>query len=209
MAEGNGQKVRYTREALAQSAREKLAKQQWPNARELQAFDELREREIMTEGLKRVPKRIFNKLTQRQSAELHRYADRLGIPVRDRFINLYDVLPWLFDFVRDNGRFIKQDGDGDEDDPALVGSASPNLERYRKAKAIKAERENLVLAGELLPRDVIRECHVMLASRLRRFGEALRKEYGPEAMESMLEVVDDCEREIDKILAENEAATDD
>lgn len=86
------------------------------------------------------------------------------------------------------------------DDALLVdGSDSPNLERYRLAKAIEVERKNDKEEGLLIPRPVIREALLPAAAAMRQAGERLAKLYGNDAHEIYAEAVNEYEAAITRL----------
>ena len=75
---------------------------------------------------------------------------------------------------------------------------SPALERYREERALLARLDRLERERSLVPRDEVREGLGRIAARLKAVGEALNRQYGPEALEILLEAMDDVERDIDR-----------
>jgi hypothetical protein len=63
--------------------------------------------------------------------------------------------------------------DGEAPDPLLVGGSSPALERYRRARAEAAERENLVAIGELVERSRVERSFEEIGRLLRVEIEAI------------------------------------
>lgn len=63
--------------------------------------------------------------------------------------------------------------DGEPPDPLLVGGSSPALERYRRARAEAAERENLVALGELVERKRVERAFDEIGRLLRVEIEAI------------------------------------
>ena len=79
-------------------------------------------------------------------------------------------------------------------DPLLSGGDSPELERYRKARADLAEMERDERNGSLIPRQQLEPAFVQYASAIRRAGEGLQRRYGNEAAAMLNEALDDAER---------------
>lgn len=86
------------------------------------------------------------------------------------------------------------------DDALLAdGSDSPNLERYRLAKAIEVERKNDKEEGLLIPRPVIREALLPAAAAMRQAAERLSKLYGDDAHAIYSEAVGEYEAAIARL----------
>lgn len=84
-----------------------------------------------------------------------------------------------------------------EDDLLLNGGGnSPNLERFRAARADEAEFRVAELRKQLSPRDVIRHGLGMCASVWRKCGERLGKRFGPEAAITVNDAIEECRRVI-------------
>lgn len=81
------------------------------------------------------------------------------------------------------------------DDPLLVGSGdSPNLERYRGAKAALAEMDLEERTKTHANLQALDTTLLRFASRLRRGGEVLQRRFGNEASDVLNEAIDDAER---------------
>jgi hypothetical protein len=79
-------------------------------------------------------------------------------------------------------------------DPLLVGVDSPELERYRAARADLAEMERDERNGSLIPRQQLEPAFVQYATAIRRAGEGLQRRFGNEAAAMLNEALDDAER---------------
>lgn len=98
-----------------------------------------------------------------------------------------------------DGRDVKAEAVAALDD-LMAGSgsgSSPALERYRLARAIAAEWDNETKKRSLVPRDKVRSGLGRFASILRQLGERLGRRYGPEAVLSVNDALDDCQRVIE------------
>lgn len=83
------------------------------------------------------------------------------------------------------------------DDLFVAGGDSPNLERYRLARAQLAELELEQKKRALFPRDAARSVLGRVASLWRRYGERIGKRHGPEEVVSFNETFDECRRVIE------------
>lgn len=84
---------------------------------------------------------------------------------------------------------------GGEADPMLAGGDSPNLERYRGAKA---DREEMARDRDRGTHANLRDLHTTLmrfGSLVRRGGEVLQRRFGVEAADVFNEAIDEAERE--------------
>lgn len=110
-----------------------------------------------------------------------------GMPKKgkDKRYNLRDIALWL----RKEGPW-KQNAKLDDDD-VFGGSDSPNLERYRAAKAQLAEFELGEKKKELFNGVQINDLLLRCASRIRKVGERLGKRYGADAQNAINDAMDD------------------
>jgi len=94
------------------------------------------------------------------------------------------------------------------EDPLLTTEAgdSPNLERYRAAKAALAEYELAQKTGSLMAVDKARKVFLRWAQLIRNAGERVGKRHGPDAAEAINEALQECETVIDDELADNSTA---
>lgn len=85
-----------------------------------------------------------------------------------------------------------------DDDPLLSGSSSPNLERYRLARAIAAERENAIASGQLVSIDEFEAWWIAeVAAPMRRAVDALHARFGPDAAAIVESVIDRAESSVE------------
>lgn len=109
---------------------------------------------------------------------------------------------------RKNGRNVELDGQAVVDaicshraetgaaDPLLNGGDSPNLERYRAARASMAEMELDRARGSHVRVEDIGTMLIAFSTSIRRGGDVLRRKFGNEAAEILAEAIDDAERAI-------------
>lgn len=85
-------------------------------------------------------------------------------------------------------------------DPMFVGggSDSPNLERYRLAKAQQVEMELAVRRGQLMPTDWVREGYGQVASLVRSLGENLQRKYGAGALRMLNNTLDKADESFER-----------
>lgn len=95
--------------------------------------------------------------------------------------------------------------DSESDDPLLSSGDSPGLERYRQAKASLAELELEERRGVLVRVDKVRDILGRWASLIRRLGEHLLKRFGADALQSLRETLEQCDRLKDEFATPDEA----
>jgi phage terminase Nu1 subunit (DNA packaging protein) len=95
------------------------------------------------------------------------------------------------------GRDVRAEAAAALDELMAGGGDSPALERYRLAKAKHAEMDLEVRKNSLVPRDKIRNGLGRFASILRQLGERLGRRHGPEAVRSLNDTLDDCQRVVE------------
>jgi len=84
-------------------------------------------------------------------------------------------------------------------DPMEGDGESPSIERWRHARADLAELELEAKKGNLVRREEIHKGLVELAARLRQFGETLQRDFGADAHRLLEELLDDYQREVDRL----------
>lgn len=179
---------------LAALAIEKVRGGQQPTSREEAA---LRRLEIARDERQRwlhyraVPKGDYVRLSGRKHSVLNNQADRHGIPLRGRTVDLQAVLHWVHDLLGRHGQKLKS---LDDADPLLQGTPSPELERYRGVKRKLAELELGRLSGDLIPRAELEPGLDLLTKIIREAGETLRRGYGEDAALIFDEAIEDWNR---------------
>ncbi len=184
------------RELAAEALRKRRAGKK-PNDRELRA---LRQVERAEEEKQRwayystIPLKHWRAMSGRATKVLNDQAARYGIPFAGPTIDLSAVVRALHGFLAANARKLVAVGD---EDPLLAGVASPALEEYRREKVKLLRLDVQEREQVLLPRDRIHEGLSRIASVLRLAGDALQRQYGPDARQIIDEALDDAQREID------------
>lgn len=109
--------------------------------------------------------------------------------------DLSEILRWL---LSDGPLRTRGDIESGPIDELVCGSGdSPNLERYRLARAQLAELELEQKRRAVFPRDMARSVLGRVASLWRRYGERLGKRHGPEEVVSFNETFTEAQRVID------------
>jgi hypothetical protein len=142
-------------------------------------------------------------MSGRQAKVINEQAERYGIPFSGATVNLPAVVRALHNFLADNALKLAKD-----DDPLMQGSGSPALEDYRKERAALARLDRLERERELIPRREIHEALGAVAAILRGAGDALQRQFGPQAAEVLHEALDDCQRTIDLPMGGADAGAD-
>lgn len=137
-------------------------------------------------------------------ASIRSLSDNMSIPRNeDKTYNAQDVLRYA---AEDRRR--RKDRPGDQDRIAAnSGDASP-LDFKRSLEAQKLQLEILKLEKQLVPVSETAEFFGEMCSRLRRFGEVLQRDYGPQALVLLNELLGGMESHIDRwteSVAETEA----
>lgn len=131
-----------------------------------------------------------------------------GMPGSPGRYDLAEVLAWWQSEGPGRHRIGHDAGNGSLDDLIVAAGDSPNLERYRLAKAQLAELELEQKRRSLIPRDAARSVLGRIASLWRRYGERLGKRHGPEAVLSFNETFEEAKRVIDDELCGDELSDD-
>jgi len=117
-----------------------------------------------------MPKRDYLEAAGRQTVQVHKHADRYGVPVRGRSVDLVALIAWLHQFLDDNGEALDAAKDGRQ--------PSPELERLRAEQRKKVEIANRKAMGELRSIDEVYATYNYVADVMRKATEDIRKTYG-------------------------------
>lgn len=120
-----------------------------------------------------------------------------GMPGSSGRYDLHDVLAWLRSDGPWRPKIIEPSQSAGLDDLIVASGDSPNLERYRLAKAQLAELELEGKRRAVVPRDMARAALGRVASLWRRYGERLGKRHGPEELASFNETLGEAQQVID------------
>jgi len=150
------------------------------------------EEEARSRNYNSIPKADWVAWSGLSPGTIHGQARELGFPwpfERTATIELPRVVAWLHGFLKANLRKLRPDGDG----------GMPAIERKRLADAKRSEFQLDQDMGLWLRRDLV---HVGLARYqmlLRTAGEALERQFGPEARKILDDALDDRQRETDRL----------
>ena len=179
---------------LARQAIEKRRRGEVPTVQEQRALKRLeteREEKLRWQYYAAIPQKHWREMSGRQAKILNEQAQLYGLPFGGAVINLPDVVRAIHDLLARKGRLLLKD-----EDEMLSGDNSPALERYREEKALLARFDRLEREGVLVRKDVVRDGTGRIAARLRNAAETLERQFGPGALEILLEALDDVERDI-------------
>lgn len=130
-------------------------------------------------------------MSGRQAKIINEQADRYGIPFAGAMVDLPAVVRALHDFLAANAKILGLH----EDVLALT-------KRKRTADAELAELNLQAQQGRLIDRSELQEGWSILAHLLRRAGEMLQRDYGPDAEAIIEEALDEADGIIDEMLKE-------
>ncbi len=116
-----------------------------------------------------------------------------GMPHGKGYYPLDKIAKWLR-----QSKWQLQAPSGEDD--LLGGDSSPNLEKYRAARARLAELDLLERERSLLRVDVMRDALSRMSSIIRDAGDILQRQFGTEASKILIEALDDAKTEIDAAL---------
>lgn len=181
---------------LAIAALDKNRRGEVPSREEREAlkrFEERRDEELRIAHFAGVRKKDWREWSGRQDKILNEQAARYGIPIGGATIDIRDVAKWLHDFLAENARRLTNP---ESDDDEYAGCSSPNLEKYRKARAL---REHLAYECDLqqwIARDQVHAGMAIIAGIMRTANEALLRQFGANAQKILNKAWDNVEREI-------------
>lgn len=141
-----------------------------------------------------IPQKHWLEMCGRQRKVLVVQAEQYRIPFAGAVVDLRDVARAFSDFLAANARKLNA---ADSDDELLGGGNSPALERYRDERAKLAKLDRLERERTLLPRDEVHQKMMRFAAIIRSCGDALQRQFGPEAHALLDESINEATREID------------
>jgi len=194
-------KSRQSDKRLAMAALEKQRRGEKPSREELAAlrrFEKQRDEEQRQEHFRSIRKKEWREWSGRQAKVINEQAGRYGLPIGGATIDLPTFVKTLHDFLAENARKL---AGADDDDPAMAGVASPALERKRQFECRKLELQIEREQGLWIERRIIHDGHSRIGGILRVAGEALLRQFGPQAQKIINDALDNCKREIDRLLA--------
>ena len=124
------------------------------------------------------PKRVYLDMAATTAKVVIEHAERHSFPLIGPTVDLAAVIHRLHEFIKENRFKLAAD-----DDPLMSGSDSPHLEKYRKYKANLAELEYYRRLGNWIPREDVHSGLGECAAILRRAGETLQRQFGPDALD--------------------------
>jgi Fe-S cluster biosynthesis and repair protein YggX len=196
-----GKATRTVDQRLAMAVLEKQRRGETPTREEASALrrcEKQLEEEQRLKHFKAVRKGEWATWSGRQVKVINEQAERYGLPLGAADIDITVLARALHDFLANNARKL---AGADDDDPSLAGVASPALERKRQFDCqlleLRLQREQ----GFSIERRLVHEGHNRLGGILRIAGEALQRQFGPAAQKILNDALDNCEREVDRLLA--------
>ena len=119
----------------------------------------------------------------------------------------YD-LPSIVFWLRTDGPWRQQQPSPADDDPMLAsGGDSPEMRRYRAAKASLAELDLDERRQTLLPRERVHQALFRWGTLVRRMGERLTRRYGPEIAGDINDTLAACARAIEGELGPDDSSS--
>jgi len=204
----SGPEKRKADQRAAMAALEKKHKGEQPTRDELAAlrrFEEEREAEKRAKNFRSIRKGEWKEWSGRQIKVINEQAERYGLPIGDATINLEQFVKAFHDFLAANARKLAGD---DNDDPSLAGKTSPAMERKRQLECERLELQLKRDQGFWIERKIVHSCHNRIGEMLRVAGEAFLKQFGPAAQKILNDALDNCEREVNRLLASDDDNAD-
>lgn len=187
------------------------ASNETPAAPATRAYETARVKEQRWQVYAAIPKRDWCAMSGRQVRTINEQAERYGLPLSGRTIDLRAFARAFHDFLADNKYKLARGGDpaANGDEMLYADATSPALERYRDERAKLAKLERLQREGSLMDREQVHEALGRIASIIRAAGEKLNRTFGREAHSLLDEAIDDAERAMTKLLGGDGAASND
>lgn len=134
-----------------------------------------------------VPSAHMTELTGLQRNQLRGLAALLRVPAGDDQVNLRLVLPQIFRLARAAKKREEEE------------NQNSAKQRLAEEKATLARLDRLHTEGQLVPVPIIEESLHEIAVAVRRFGETIQRQHGPEVLETFLECWSDVETKINAV----------
>ncbi|MHC4178643.1 MAG: hypothetical protein ACYSWU_14125 [Planctomycetota bacterium] len=186
---------------LAAAALEKGRKGEKPTKQEasaLRRIEKAREERDRERFYRSVPKRHFLAMAGRQANSINVMGRTWAMPVFGREVNLYEFVPWVFNFLAENKHALKSIREGTTaNDPSAQADVGYKHERMLLLRNRRQQQE-----GTLLSRVEVHEGLAAISGIYRRAGERLRREFGDEAYQIIHEGWDDADRKIEVLFGE-------
>lgn len=178
------------------------ASDETPAAPTTRTYETARVKEQRWQVYAAIPKGDWSAMSGRQIRTINEQAERYGLPLLGRTIDLRDFVRAFHDFLADNKYKLARGGDpaANGDQMLYADATSPALERYRDERAKLAKLERLQREGTLIDRAQIHEALGRIASIIRAAGETLDRNFGADAHSLLDDALDDAERAIMKLL---------
>ena len=177
---------------LARQALEKQRQGQRPSVREMAALRRVerdRQEQEFSDLSTKIPQKWWREWSGRQTVTLKAQAARYGLPFGGKAIDLPKLVRALHDFLAANAHKLAS---GDE------RNATPTARELRQAEDAKIRRlERLKMEGRLVPIEELWPAIDAFAGHIRRAGESLLRNHGPEAHEILKHALEDASRELD------------
>lgn len=141
--------------------------------------------------VRRVPKRLYQEWTGRQTKILHDQARLYGVPLEGATVDLVAVVTWLHEWLAANKHELAAIAKGESGPQGSRGELIVEQVENLRRKNRLLEQTLATREAELLPREVIHNQLARLASILRKAGAALVRRFGNEAGEIVHQALDD------------------
>lgn len=148
-----------------------------------------------------VPKKRWLQWSGRQHKTVAEQAATYGLPIGGASIDLAELAPKLHDFLARIAPYYARWITNADEDALLLGEATPSLERLRKAQAELTEFKLKQLKRDVVPREEVHQKLARTASIVRGCGDALQRQFGPEAHQILEDALNDVDRQIAEWLA--------
>jgi hypothetical protein len=164
----------------------------------LRRYETELEEEQRLKHFRAIRKGEWKEWSGRQIKVLNEQAERYGLPIGGPIIDLLLFVKALHDFLAKNARKL---AGADDEDATLAGMASPALEKKRQLDCRRLELQLQREQGLWIERKIIHEGHNRIGGIIRVAGEALVRQFGEAAQKILNDALDNCQREIDRLLA--------
>jgi phage terminase Nu1 subunit (DNA packaging protein) len=158
----------------------------------LRRVEATREEDLRWQYYETIPQKHWQEMSGRSPRILKDQEAKYGIPFGGRVVNLSKVAKAIHDFF---AKHYKKFLDPETDLEMLTGGTSPALERFRLARAKREERKLAEERMELVSIHKVHDGLARITTALRNAGDAVQRQFGPEAHEIIVAAIKEAEEE--------------
>lgn len=168
-----------------------LAKGEKPTEVDYKRLVEWYDHQLAIGLMSQMPRKIYCKLSARQTSVITNQADTFGVPISTgTTVDLFRVVQWFHNYVSEWGPKIRS---GKLDKDRLSELAEKKIEAEIEAinmKLVALQLDTDKKRGAAVPIAEVRAAFTWLSTEWRKFGERLGKKFGPDSQRVLNEFLE-------------------